>query len=256
LKDSDKKKIVDEYLRDLSGELTDVSPAIRRELLEDVKAHIEEAWANTPEKTSIALRNILEQLGDPANLAREERERLGLPNNQSQQTDFLAIAGVVFTVLFWPVGLLLAWLSPSWRTRDKIIATVIPIAGLLLLIAVQVVAVMAFQTNGVVTESHSTNTTGISQGLQVAPSVVVRIASLLAVGLGLFGAPLISAAFLTWQLKNGRRVMLVPIVAVGLLGAALFVFVAFGLFSYSSFVTTRTTGQPATVQIEPLPQNQ
>ncbi len=36
---------------------------------------------------------------------------------------------MVLTVIFWPVGVLLAWLSPRWFARDKVAATALPALG-------------------------------------------------------------------------------------------------------------------------------
>jgi hypothetical protein len=44
--------------------------------------------------------------------------------------DLLTAVAVTATAIIWPVGLLLAWASRRWRLVDKLVATVLPVAGL------------------------------------------------------------------------------------------------------------------------------
>ncbi len=45
--------------------------------------------------------------------------------------DVLTAVAVGVTAVLWPIGLLLAWASPRWRLVDKLIATVLPLVGLM-----------------------------------------------------------------------------------------------------------------------------
>lgn len=71
-------EIVDDYLGRLDVQLHDLPQGIRIDLIEDVRRHIEEAWGDSPDKSRVVLLNILDRLGEPEELAREGRERLGL----------------------------------------------------------------------------------------------------------------------------------------------------------------------------------
>lgn len=122
--------IVDDYLNGLDRELRDLPRGARLELVQDVRGHIEEAWSSSETRDRATLLNIIERLGEPEVVAREGRERLGLPEpSRSGGPDLLAGAAVVLTAILWPIGIVLAWLSPQFRTRDKAIATLIPVIG-------------------------------------------------------------------------------------------------------------------------------
>ncbi len=51
MNESERQALVERYLRELSRELGDVPASRRRELLEDVRSHIEEGWANSPDRS-------------------------------------------------------------------------------------------------------------------------------------------------------------------------------------------------------------
>jgi uncharacterized membrane protein len=71
-------RLVDDYLKRLDRELGDLPRARRRELADEIAAHIEEARADLHIESEAEIRNLLERLGDPADIAAEERERLGV----------------------------------------------------------------------------------------------------------------------------------------------------------------------------------
>jgi uncharacterized membrane protein len=240
--ESERREMVESYLRRLASELGDAPKEARQELVEDVRGHIEEAWAASPEQSRAALLNILERLGRPETLAREERERLGLERPPEQTSpDLLSVAAVVFTVLFWPIGVILAWLSPRWLIRDKAIATAIPVLGLLLVMSVSFVAF----TSGPVTTGPPPAVQVVEQGqspdagrveqrpssdhVAQAESVTRQVENPLVALLGralafygVLGAPLTSAIYLALRMGPNRRswAVLLPV------GAAVFVLFA------------------------------
>lgn len=145
MNERERLETVDDYLGRLDRELRDLPIPARRELVEDVQRHIEDAWASSQRRDRVGLLTILERVGEPADVAREGRERLGLPTTLAAQvagpspdrTDPPfggSRAAVVLTAIFWPLGLLLVWLSSAWRARDKWIATSIAAFGFLLLL--------------------------------------------------------------------------------------------------------------------------
>ena len=48
MNEQEKQVAVERYLKELEDELGEVPASRRRELLEDVRSHIEEAWAERP----------------------------------------------------------------------------------------------------------------------------------------------------------------------------------------------------------------
>ena len=68
-------RVVENYLRDLRKELADLQAANRREVLDEIEEHISEACAEVGDD-EIALQNVLERLGEPAEIAEDARRRL------------------------------------------------------------------------------------------------------------------------------------------------------------------------------------
>ena len=128
-------QILDQYLGALESELRDLPPADRAEIIIEVKAHFSDARRELTNPTEAQLRNIVERLGPPAEIAAEARERLGVqapaavpaatPVASAPQRSAagpLEVLAVVFWVLWWPIGILLMALSSRWSRRDKAIA--------------------------------------------------------------------------------------------------------------------------------------
>jgi len=132
-------QILDEYLGALESELRDLPPFDRAEIIIEFKAHFSDARRELTNPTEAQLRNIVERLGPPAEIAAEARERLGVQARatapaagpaatpvasapQRSAAGPLEVLAVVFWVLWWPIGILLMALSSRWSRRDKAIA--------------------------------------------------------------------------------------------------------------------------------------
>lgn len=76
MNDREKAELTEDYLDRLSQSLRDVPTSSRQELVEDVRRHIDEAWAESPDHSRVSLLNILGRLGEPEDLAMEVREPL------------------------------------------------------------------------------------------------------------------------------------------------------------------------------------
>ena len=68
-------KLVERYLKHLDVELDDLPRDRRREIVDEISGHIAEARADLEQETESDVRNILEGLGDPAEIAADARER-------------------------------------------------------------------------------------------------------------------------------------------------------------------------------------
>ncbi|HEY8761915.1 MAG TPA: hypothetical protein VIP78_08610 [Candidatus Dormibacteraeota bacterium] len=123
--------IVEGYLARLEAELTVLPGDRRRELLADVRAHITEARARLEQETDADLLNTLDRLGEPAELARAAMDGRAEPLPVQQPADptlawgWIEVAAILLLILAWPAGAILVWLSRFWRTRDKVVATVL-----------------------------------------------------------------------------------------------------------------------------------
>jgi uncharacterized membrane protein len=128
------EQIVSGYLARLEEALAGLPPARRAELVDDVRSHIAEARRGLADETDADLLNILDKLGDPADIAADARDRLGAqPAPPAVPLGMLEIAAIVALVLVWPAGIALVWLSSAWSRRDKLIATVVVPGGVLVL---------------------------------------------------------------------------------------------------------------------------
>jgi len=131
------RALIDRYLREVDEALGDLPYSQRREILDDLRTHIHDALSAVPDTNEATLRSILDRLGAPDELAREARERMGMAGSLSQpkvarRPGIYETVAVVLTAIVWPIGLVLVWLSESWRTRDKLIASALPLLGLAL----------------------------------------------------------------------------------------------------------------------------
>jgi uncharacterized membrane protein len=127
--------LVEAYLRRLGDELRDLPRPRRTELVDEIREHITEARSDL--SSDVEVRNLLERLGDPADIAAEARERLGIRPARSGAREilaliFLPIGGVVIPILGWFIGVALLWTSPVWTSRDKWIGTLLFPGGLAL----------------------------------------------------------------------------------------------------------------------------
>jgi uncharacterized membrane protein len=68
-------KLVERYLKHLEVELDELPRDRRREIVDEIAGHIAEARAGLEHETEADVRNILEGLGDPADIADDARER-------------------------------------------------------------------------------------------------------------------------------------------------------------------------------------
>jgi hypothetical protein len=133
-------------------------------------------------------------------LSREEHAKLGLREQPPHQgVDLLTLAAVVFMVLFWPVGVPLSWLSSRWYTRDKVVATIIPIVGFLLFLS------LAVQVS---TTSGSGSPPPRPEDLPVLVGAILPLYAL-------WGAPFTAALYLVLRIlpRPRKGAILVPIVA-------------------------------------------
>lgn len=241
MNEREQRDMIDGYLRRLEREMAEVPVRERRELIEDVRSHIEESWQSAPDQSQAALLNVLDRLGSPEDLASEERERLGIAAAPERRSPgLLEIAAIVLTAFFWPVGVLLAWLSARWHTPDKLVATAIPALGFALLLASSLVATTTFVSGPVVTstraievnEASQTTSPGGEVRSQVDPATGIAheaprepwwqtaraLFARVIVLFGLLGAPFTSALYLALRMRPApRRAALLLPAAAGLL---------------------------------------
>jgi uncharacterized membrane protein len=126
-------KLVRRYLAQLDAALQGIEASRRQEILGEVHEHIEEERTGIAPDDTASVRTLLDKVGDPAAIAAEA----GAPPPGSRRWDvwapWLIIFGPIASGLGWIAAMLILWPSPTWSRRDKLIATLVPLAGLVAL---------------------------------------------------------------------------------------------------------------------------
>src|SRR5215218_2011439 len=123
-------RLVERYLKHLEVELDDLPRDRRREIVDEIAGHIAEARAGLEYETEADVRNILESLGDPADIAADARERFEIEPpapaepfkpgwTEIAALVLLLVGGLVLPVIGWMIGVIFLWLSNAWNVRDK-----------------------------------------------------------------------------------------------------------------------------------------
>lgn len=124
------KIVLQRYLREIESELKQLPHTVCLEVIAEIRSHLLEEWFRCDKPTTENMLNIINHFGEAREIAAgylgERTSRAVSPGRGeiSYPPSWLVI---VLTVFLWPAGIILAWLSPAWKTRDKLIATLIPL---------------------------------------------------------------------------------------------------------------------------------
>jgi hypothetical protein len=171
-----------EYLHELDQELRDLPRSRRQELVGEIHEHIDSALADAPARDEAEVRNVLDRLGDPSDIAEEARQRFGVPKQRSRGLEIAAvillpIGGLIIPVVGWIVGVILLWSSRVWTTGEKLAGTLLFPGGLLLPAALGFGAVGGQTCSGVIQNADQL-VTGAAQAVEMTcrgPSVLYRV---------------------------------------------------------------------------------
>lgn len=174
---------IERYLHELDQELRDLPPNRRRELLEEIREHIGSALDEAPSHEEAEVRNVLERLGEPAEIAEEARQRFGVRREEPGLRETLAlillpIGGVVVPVLGWIVGAILLITSRVWTSKEKAIGVLLFPGGLLPAVALTLFpgqVCSSVEVNGVVTETCSGGMSPVAAWAILAVLVAVPV---------------------------------------------------------------------------------
>jgi hypothetical protein len=129
-------QLIDGYLARLRVAATDLPSGVRDELIADMRAHITEARSREAQETDATILNILDRLGEPDTVVAEagHRPETYESNRASAgpgpyRPGVLEIAALVLLPLFWIIGVILLWVSPAWKTKDKVIGSLFSLGG-------------------------------------------------------------------------------------------------------------------------------
>jgi uncharacterized membrane protein len=176
-------RLVSDYLDRLESELSGIPRAGRREVMDGIEAHIEEAVAELEPYDEVGVRNLLDRLGEPTEIAAEAADRFGVRRQKASWREISALillpfGGLILPFFGWFVGVILLWISDAWTARDKVIGTVVIPGGLL---------VPFFLLTGVGSGS------GTGGGTPIWPAIILYLLVL---------APLVTDGYLLWRLRR------------------------------------------------------
>jgi hypothetical protein len=150
---TDTRSLVEGYLDRLDRTLRDVPAARRKEIVAEIRDHIDEATSGSiADADEAEVRTILDQLGDPETIAEEARDRFDVPKRRAGWVEglalaFLLIGGFIGPGLGWLVGVILLWVSSVWTIKDKIIGTAFVPGGLAGVFFMAAFAMSAFSSS-------------------------------------------------------------------------------------------------------------
>ncbi|MFI7586508.1 HAAS signaling domain-containing protein [Spongisporangium articulatum] len=148
---------VRDYLARLNAAAAVLPPGRRVELIAEIRGHLAEALTGEAVSDAAVLAT-LDRLGDPAEIVAAEggpqaRPPLppltGVPNSPWGALEIVAVLLLTVGSLVLPgmgplVGIVLAWVSPAWTRRQKVIATVIAVVPAFLALLAGFGALLAF----------------------------------------------------------------------------------------------------------------
>lgn len=205
------ERLIDDYLARLDDALADLPRQRRREIVEEITGHISEAQSELPSGDEAALRELLERLGDPAEIAADARERFDVPVRSRGWLETLAIVlllvGGFLGGIGWLIGVVLLWLSNTWTIRDKLIGTLIVPGGLALPVLLAIVGMTTNSAGQVCTSTATINSTTKAGGshttcTHLSGTPLYQQILLVALMALLVVAPIASAAYLA---RRSRR---------------------------------------------------
>ena len=194
-------QLVDKYVERLNRELADLPSARRREVVEEIKEHIAEARAALPAESEADVRNLLDRVGDPSELAADARHRFGLRPRRAGAREIAALVlllvGGFLMFVGWVVGVVLLWASDAWNTRDKLIGTLVLPGGLVLPLALFVFAGTGETCSGQI----DPRTHAIERTCTGGPSLAAEILAG-AVLVALVLAPIVTSIYLARRMRR------------------------------------------------------
>jgi hypothetical protein len=131
--------IVEDYMRQLKKELKSLPKPQREEILADIKGHVDESLGPNGSSSEADTRLVLDQLGDPAEIAAEARQRFGVEGDRFGGHEIAAVIllplGAIAFGFGWIAGVILLWSSKLWTTGEKLIGTFVPPGGLITVVS-------------------------------------------------------------------------------------------------------------------------
>jgi uncharacterized membrane protein len=194
-------ELINEYLDRLEEELADFPSSRRRELVQEISDHIAEARVSLEREDEASIRNLLERIGDPAEIASEagaapEPDPVVAASETSVSAAvveerhagaveigaliLLLIGGLILPVVGWIIGVILLWVSSAWTVPQKLLGTLVVPGGLALPLGIGLLATSSascIQVPVAGAPNPIACTSGGSGGQMVGTVVVIALAA-------------------------------------------------------------------------------
>lgn len=125
-------ELVADYLRRLEHAAAPLTRSRRAELVAEIREHIDDALLEAGAADEVAVRNVLERLGPPEEIAAAAGPPSVGPTVRAGKLEIAALVALAVPFLGWLVGIPLMLLSQAWAGRDKTIAAFLVFVPLLL----------------------------------------------------------------------------------------------------------------------------
>jgi len=201
-------ELVGVYMARLGAALAGLPPESRDEIAGEIANHIAEERAGLSAESDADLQSLLERVGDPIEIAAAADVQV-TSAAAARTWGGLEVAALVLIPLFWPVGVILLWLSSAWRVRDKVIGTVLPPVGFLGFALAGPAALLGGGGGSCVTESDSAGNviyqscTGVA-ALPGWVQALLGVAALAGIAV-LLVMPVLVAIYLAIRLRRGAN---------------------------------------------------
>jgi hypothetical protein len=216
-----------DYLRRLEAALAGAPPDRRHELLEEIGAHLAEARAELPADDERAVRELLDRLGEPGEIAAAALVEADAGAPDDAPAGFggaasaspavapspprpgwkeglavpLLLIGAFFFLVGWFAGVALLWASNLWSFRDKVIGTLLLPFGWLGAFMLAFSGGSVESCSGWIDDSGKAVEECTGGGVQAGPLILFALLVLI---------PLASSVYLLLRLRAGSRAAATP----------------------------------------------
>jgi hypothetical protein len=122
-------EIVAAYLRRLEQAAAPLPRSRRAELVAEIREHIDDALLEAGAADEVAVRNVLERLGPPEEIAAADNPPAVAPA-RAGRLEVAALIMLAVPFVGWLIGIPLVLLSQAWAGRDKAIAVLLGLSPL------------------------------------------------------------------------------------------------------------------------------
>ncbi len=121
--------LVADYLRRLERAAASLTRSRRAELVAEIREHIDDALFEAGATDEVAVRNVLERLGPPEEIA----AAAGPAQRRSGSLELAAMIALAIPIVGWFVGIALVAASRAWTGREKAVAIALALLPAVLL---------------------------------------------------------------------------------------------------------------------------